>query len=265
MDTNQAKAFMSQHKEGTYTLLDVRQPGEYEKSRIPGARLIPLPDLLNHIEELSLEKPVIVYWAVGGRSRAAAQLLSGQGFKEVYNLKGGIKEWQGLEATGPIEMGMALIKGDETPEEIIVFAYGMEAGLRDFYQLMSNHTAAEKVSDTFTKLSDIEEKHKNKLFRLYQYKDSSISDESAFEKQVVNKVMEGGVTVEEFAYRNRAAIKTVTNVLELAMSIETQSLDLYLRYSQKSGDPETQKVLFEIADEEKLHLMTLAKLMDENL
>ncbi|MBU2498978.1 MAG: sulfurtransferase, partial [Proteobacteria bacterium] len=48
-------------REGTYTLLDVRQPQEYEKARIPGATLIPLPDLLNRIGELDPQKPTIAY------------------------------------------------------------------------------------------------------------------------------------------------------------------------------------------------------------
>jgi len=61
MDTEEAKAFMAQYKEGTYTLLDVRQPGEYEKSRIPGSRLIPLPELPKRMKELPPEKPTIVY------------------------------------------------------------------------------------------------------------------------------------------------------------------------------------------------------------
>ncbi len=61
MDTDAAKAFMETHKEGEYVLLDVRQPGEYEKARIPGAKLIPLPQLLDRIHELDPEKPTIVY------------------------------------------------------------------------------------------------------------------------------------------------------------------------------------------------------------
>lgn len=61
MDAEQAKNFMFNRKEGDYTLLDVRQNGEYEKSRIPGAHLIPLPQLANRLGELDLEKPVIVY------------------------------------------------------------------------------------------------------------------------------------------------------------------------------------------------------------
>jgi rhodanese-related sulfurtransferase len=61
METEEAKAFMAENKEGTYTLLDVRQPVEYEKERIPGAKLVPLPELSDGIGDLDPEKPVIVY------------------------------------------------------------------------------------------------------------------------------------------------------------------------------------------------------------
>jgi rhodanese-related sulfurtransferase len=61
MDKHEAQAYMDAHKEGTYTLLDVRQPGEYEEDRIPGAKLIPLPELTDRLDELDPEKPVITY------------------------------------------------------------------------------------------------------------------------------------------------------------------------------------------------------------
>jgi rhodanese-related sulfurtransferase len=61
METEEAKAFMRNHREGTYTLLDVRQPSEYEKGRIPGAKLIPLPELAGRIGEMDSRKPVIAY------------------------------------------------------------------------------------------------------------------------------------------------------------------------------------------------------------
>ena len=61
MDAEEAKAYVAEHKEGTFTLLDVRQRGEYEKERIPGAKLIPLPELSDGITDLNREKPVIVY------------------------------------------------------------------------------------------------------------------------------------------------------------------------------------------------------------
>jgi rhodanese-related sulfurtransferase len=61
MDVEQARAYMADHAEGTYTLLDVRQPSEYKKEHIPGATLIPIPLLADSIGELDPEKPTIVY------------------------------------------------------------------------------------------------------------------------------------------------------------------------------------------------------------
>jgi rhodanese-related sulfurtransferase len=61
MDRDELKAYMSRNQEGSYTLLDVRQPSEYEKERIPGSLLIPLPELADRAGEIDSTKPVIVY------------------------------------------------------------------------------------------------------------------------------------------------------------------------------------------------------------
>ena len=61
MDTEQLQAFINANKEGSFTLLDVRQPTEYETARIPGSQLIPLPTLNERLQELDPEKPVIAY------------------------------------------------------------------------------------------------------------------------------------------------------------------------------------------------------------
>ena len=61
MDPEEVRSYVRNHKEGTYTLLDVRQPSEYEKARIPGAKLIPLPELAGRLGELDPHKPVIAY------------------------------------------------------------------------------------------------------------------------------------------------------------------------------------------------------------
>ncbi len=42
-------------------ILDVRQPNEYEASHIPGAKLIPLPDLGDRLFELDPQKPTLIY------------------------------------------------------------------------------------------------------------------------------------------------------------------------------------------------------------
>jgi rhodanese-related sulfurtransferase len=61
MDPEQARVYMNSRNEGTFVLLDVRQPGEYEENHIPGAKLIPLPDLQASSRELNPDKPIIVY------------------------------------------------------------------------------------------------------------------------------------------------------------------------------------------------------------
>lgn len=61
MDPKEAKAFIEKHKEGTFTILDVRQPGEYEKAHIPGTKLVPLPQLRDAVDELDPERPTLVY------------------------------------------------------------------------------------------------------------------------------------------------------------------------------------------------------------
>lgn len=61
LEPSDLRAFIAEQPEGSYTLLDVRQPGEYEASHIPGSLLIPLPELTDRIHELNSKKPTIVY------------------------------------------------------------------------------------------------------------------------------------------------------------------------------------------------------------
>ncbi len=263
MDVDEAREYMSRHKEGTYTILDVRQPWEYEKEHISGAKLIPLPQLSENIGELDPEKPTIVHCAIGGRSRVAAQLLSGQGFKEVYNLKGGIVAWKGEKATGPVESGMLYLKGDESAEDIIVLAYGMEEGLGNFYRSMAEEFKGMESANMLGKLASIENTHKQKLLEIYKKLDTSVKDQESFELKIVTQAMEGGLTPEEFINQYRPVLKTVRGVLTMAIIVETQALDLYMRYAERMKDERSKAILHGIAEEEKIHLKELGKLLDK--
>jgi len=57
----EAESYISQHLGEEITILDVRQPSEYEESHIPGSTLIPLPQLSDRLDELDSEKPTLVY------------------------------------------------------------------------------------------------------------------------------------------------------------------------------------------------------------
>jgi rhodanese-related sulfurtransferase/rubrerythrin len=264
-DEKQANAFMQEHREGTFILLDVRQPAEYEESHIAGAKLIPLPQLTDRLGELDPQKPVIVYCAIGGRSRAAAQLLAGKGYDEVYNLTGGIKAWEGKTAIGPVQFGEIHLRGDETIKEILVFIYSMESGLEMFYQKASALISDVPVANLLKKLAGIEVTHKESVYRLFADLDSQSTDRSKFEADATGVLMEGGFDIETFLQKNSAIMQTPAGVLDIAMMLETQGLDLYLRYAQQALEEEGRQVLYQIAEEEKAHLVSLGRLMEETV
>lgn len=262
MDPGEAKEYISKHNEQMYTLLDVRQPCEYEEEHLPGAKMIPLAQLPEQFGALQPELPTLVYCSVGNRSRVASQFLVGRGFKEVYSLKGGILAWNGGLATGPVESGMSELKGDESPEEIIILAYGMEDGLCSFYTAMAEEHTYEEMRDLLKKLSSIEDNHKQRLFEVYKKLNRSFHDQNDFERTIVSRAMEGGLTTEEFVSKYSQSLKTARDILITAMVIETQALDLYLRYAEKLRDVESKNVLYNLAEEEKRHLKELGELLD---
>ena len=75
-------------RDGSVTLLDVRNPGEYEAGHIDGAVNIALDGMREHLGELDKSKPVYVNCFSGMRSYIACRILAGNGF-DVYNLSGG--------------------------------------------------------------------------------------------------------------------------------------------------------------------------------
>lgn len=263
MDAEEAKAYMAKHKENEYTILDVRQPGEYEESHLPGAKLMPLPQLPDTYKELDPEKPTIVHCAIGGRSRVAAQMLSGWGFKEVYNLAGGIKAFEGPKATGPQELNLSLVRGDEPPAEIITLAYSMEKALQLFYETLNQQTQDQEMQALFRQLAEVEVRHEDRLFEAYRQVDPGVKDRESFESTIVPTTLEGGFNAEEFLKTNKAHLKTPPQVLDLAMMLETQALDLYLRFADRCQQAQTREVLFRLASEEKAHLASLGRLLEE--
>ena len=89
-------SFQAKHKKMGGILLDVRTPGEVARGSIRGASVVDIrdPDFKRKVNSMQKDKPIFVYCASGGRSASAADTLSELGFKEVYDLKGGISSWQ---------------------------------------------------------------------------------------------------------------------------------------------------------------------------
>jgi rhodanese-related sulfurtransferase len=61
IDADGARKWPEERPDGSYTLLDVREPEEYEQGHIPGATLIPLSELPDRLSEIDPQKPVLAY------------------------------------------------------------------------------------------------------------------------------------------------------------------------------------------------------------
>lgn len=75
-----------------FTLIDVRQPHEYEICNLDGV-LIPLDELPERHAEIPREGDVIIHCKMGGRSSRAVEYLRELGYRNVYNLRGGVLAW----------------------------------------------------------------------------------------------------------------------------------------------------------------------------
>jgi adenylyltransferase/sulfurtransferase len=76
-----------------YQLIDVREPYEYEIANLEG-ELIPLGQIEEAINKIASDKQVVVHCRSGARSAKAIKLLEEKyGFRNLYNLKGGILAW----------------------------------------------------------------------------------------------------------------------------------------------------------------------------
>ena len=76
-----------------FTLIDVREPHEFQICRIPGSTLIPLGDLPKRLNELDLSAEYVMHCKMGGRSAKAVELMKQSGFRNVINMTGGITAW----------------------------------------------------------------------------------------------------------------------------------------------------------------------------
>jgi rubrerythrin len=189
-------------------------------------------------------------------------MLSGKGFRKVYNLTGGIKAWKKEVAVGPEDTGLHLFTRDESPEQAIVVGFGLEMGLRDFYLSMQSKVSLATTKALFGKLADVEILHQQRLIDLYREITGKSLTMAEFAGKIAEPALEGGLTTEEYLHLYAVDVDSEIEVLGLAMAIEAQALDLYLRAAERSDNTATQQVLLQIAEEERSHIARLSSYID---
>jgi rhodanese-related sulfurtransferase len=76
------------------TLVDVREPYEYDGGHVPGALSMPLGQVVSLAADLPKDQPLYVICRSGNRSLQAAEALVEAGFQDVRNVDGGMISWQ---------------------------------------------------------------------------------------------------------------------------------------------------------------------------
>jgi rhodanese-related sulfurtransferase len=90
---------------GDLDIVDVREPAEWARGHLPGARLVPLDRLRANLRASLPKDGVIFVCAAGVRSLTAARLAEGLGLSRLYNLAGGTRAW--------VNAGLALAHDEE--------------------------------------------------------------------------------------------------------------------------------------------------------
>lgn len=255
-----AKAFCHDHATNEYQLIDVRQPGEYASGHIPGAKLIPLDQLIAGQGEYDKTKPTLVYCHAGRRSAAACQWMSENGFEKLMDIQGGYSAWNGLAAQGPVEHQLNLIDSTADFPDALTMAYAMEDGLQIFYQKLADQMSDAGHKELLTRLASFEDHHKDNL----KTKGEGNADFSERPEQYAN-VMEGGYDIDQVVTQVAPRLTNNIEIFSLAMAIEAQAYDFYIRLSHQATNAEAKNLFVEMANEEKGHLGLLAKEFDQML
>jgi len=261
LSVDRAKEWFARNKESAFILLDVRQPEEYRSGHLPGAVLIPLPSLMNKVGELDPTKSLLVYCRSGNRSRAAAALLLGEGFSKVYNIAGGITAWNGRVATGSYDEGLFLLKGRETVEELVSLALALEEGSRMFYASVAELTFDAEAKNVLNTIAEAEVKHKINILEAYKLITGEDFAGDILNREPLKGVMESGVRIEDAISFLKEQGKTLLDILEVSMQMETNAIDLYMKILRKIEDANAKKVFDIIVEEEKHHLSRLGQLL----
>lgn len=83
-----ASGIVKQKLEAGASVIDVRTPDEFRDGAYPGAKNIPLADLVRRMAEIPKDKPVVLYCASGARSSSAARTMKQAGYVDVVNAGG---------------------------------------------------------------------------------------------------------------------------------------------------------------------------------
>jgi len=250
------RAYVQSHHENDYVLVDVRQPEEYRQAHIPGAKLMPLPQLVQTMEQLPSDKELVFYCHSGGRSMAAAAMLDDEGHAQtIYNLTGGMLAWDGARlADFP---HVELFEG-QTVEEMFRTAINLEKGAQRFYEAVSQAHEGEMWARTFDRLAKAEIAHAKIIYGFLKQIDTALDPFDSVYERCNGEVLEGGMTLERaLAMLSRVQGDACLRLVETALQIEYAAFDLYRTLAHEQAYQGNREDFLKLAQAEKAHMQAL--------
>lgn len=258
------RQFVESRKEKDYTIVDVRQPVEYVEGHIPGAKFIPLNDLVSDFSKLPQNKDLIFYCHSGGRSVAAASMVSEETapYGSIYNLVGGILAWEGKTVKGFPKI--QVFDRDQEPSDLLLTAMNLEKGAWRFYvHILENFNLASMVSMLET-LSKAEIGHAKTIYGFWKTVVPEIRPFDELYADLEGDILEGGESLTDvFDSLKNIIDKQCLTIMELALHIEYTAFDLYRTMAENSKDQIAQDVFLTLAQAEKGHMRMLARSLDQ--
>ncbi len=263
---DELEEFRTKTRERTYQLIDVRQPHEYAEGHIPGAQLIPLPEIEDRLDELDPNVDLILYCRTGGRSAVAATLVKDAGPRKgrIRNLIGGITGWEGKELKDVPHL--ELFPRDMPLAQTLFRAMNMEKGACLFYQALAQEYSGAKLGGMVEELIEREKRHARSIFTFWR-QHATAPTEDSFEvlfERLDGRIMEGGKPISTWMARLGADPQDrILRMLELACEIEYYSYDLYRGLANRDRASAASQTYLTLAEQEKGHARIISKALGQ--
>ncbi len=256
--------FVKSHNEKEYLLVDVRQPDEYSEGHIPGAKFIPLNELVSDLSGLPANRDLIFYCHSGGRSLAAASIFFEEGITEktIYNLEGGILAWEGKTLKGFPKI--QVFDKTKAPVELLLTAMDLEKGAWRFYTYILDNISVDPIIPTLEQLSKAEIAHAKTVYGFWKKAASAPIAFDQLYESLGGEILEGGESlVEVLGYLENIEENRCLRILELALHIEYAAFDLYKTMAEQEKDQTVRDSFLSIAQAEKSHMRMLIRALDQ--
>lgn len=267
ISADQLREFIETHAEGTYALIDVRQPKEYQGGHIPGAKLLPLPELLEGKFSLDPDLPHVFYCRSGSRSgRAARHVLEHNMVRrEIHNLEGGFMRWSGQAVEGVPDL--RIFDKAASLRETLLTAINLEKGAQQLYESIRDAAKRKPLCELMQKLAPMEETHARMLYKQLQAlpdtQHSPLPRFDALYASMAGDVLEGGKSVPDLApWIESARQGACVELAELALEMENSAFDLYRTLAEQASGADERRTYLWLAEQEKTHERFLLNHMD---